>query len=253
MIAASSPSFTAIPFPQALESISKEFQAWEIVAEGGHELRRIEKQFLELAPSTGLRFSVHAPMSDINIGSLNPRMREASLKELMTGLGACHRLGIDTYTVHPAFLTPLGFVSRDKVKEAARDSLERLDRISGDLGVKIALENMPRMYASTGTTPQELTELIEGTGLGICLDIGHAHTMGLVKEFLKLKKRIINLHVHDNRGEFDEHLPIGDGTVDFPRVIKGLKGYRGRYVIESRNLPDAVIGRDRLKALLNGH
>ncbi|OPY26526.1 MAG: hypothetical protein A4E31_01455 [Methanomassiliicoccales archaeon PtaU1.Bin030] len=77
--------------------------------------------------------------------------------------------------------------------------------------------------------------------------------MGLVKEFLRLKKRIINLHVHDNRGEFDEHLPIGDGTVDFPQVIKGLKGYRGRYVIESRNLPDAVIGRDRLTTLLNGH
>ncbi len=251
MIAVSSPSFTAIPFPQALEAISQEFKAWEIVAEGGHELSGIEERFRELTPLYGMRFSVHAPMSDINIGSLNPRMREASLRELVVGLEACGRLGIDTYTVHPAFLTPLGFVHRDGVKEAARTSLLRLDQVANDVGVRVALENMPRMYTATGTRPQELTELIEGTGLGICLDIGHAHTNGLIAEFLPLRDRIINVHIHDNRGEFDEHLPIGDGTIDFPAVLRGLEGYRGNYVIESRSLPEGVRSRDRLTALLN--
>lgn len=251
MISVSSPSFTAIPLAQAMDSIAQEFKAWEVVAEGGHDLRSIEKEFLEIVPSYDLEFSAHAPMSDINIGSLNPRMREASLRELISGLGACRRLGMDVYTVHPAFLTPLGMVSREKVKEVAKDSLRRLDRISEETGVKVALENMPRMFSTTGTTPQELTDMIEGTGLGICLDIGHAHTMGLLPDFIELKERVINIHIHDNKGEFDEHLPIGDGTIDFPMVLNGLRGYGGRYVIESRNLRDAIVSRDRLRALLD--
>ncbi len=249
MIAVSSPAFSVLEFSVALETIARNFQAWEVVAEGRHDLKEIEKRFLDLAPSYDLEYSAHAPMSDINIGSLNPRMREAALRELLTGLGACRRLGMDVYTVHPAFLTPLGFVSQEKVKEVTKGALRILDSFSQDLGVKVALENMPRSPFSMATTPEALLELIEGTELGICLDVGHANTMGKLKDFVKLKKRIINLHVHDNKGETDEHLPIGDGTVDFPWLLRSLSGYQGRYVIESRGLEDALISRDRLRAL----
>jgi sugar phosphate isomerase/epimerase len=190
-------------------------------------------------------------MSDINIGSLNPRMREAALRELLSALGACRRLGMDVITVHPAFMTPLGFVSKDKVNETTKAGLRKLDAYSQELGVKVALENMPRSPFSMATTPRDLLELIEGTDLGICLDVGHANTAGKLKEFVKLKKNIVNLHVHDNRGETDEHLPVGDGTVDFPWLIRSLSGYKGRYVIESRGLEDAMISRDRLQALLS--
>jgi sugar phosphate isomerase/epimerase len=250
MIAVSSPAFSVLEFSQALETIARDFQAWEVVAEGRHDLKEIEKQFLELTPSYDLEYSAHAPMSDINIGSLNPRMREAALRELLTGLGACRRLGMDVYTVHPAFLTPLGFVSPDQVKEVTKSALRKLDAFSQELGVKVALENMPRSPFSMATTPETLLELLDGTELGICLDVGHAHTMGRLKDFVKLKKGIVNLHVHDNQGVTDEHLPIGDGTVDFPWLLRSLSGYKGRYVIESRGLEDALVSRDRPTALM---
>jgi sugar phosphate isomerase/epimerase len=251
MISVSSPAFSALPFRQALDSIAASFRAWEVVAEGRHDLRDIEAEFIELTPSYGLEFSAHAPMSDINIGSLNPRMREAALSELEAGLAACRRLGMDVYTVHPSFLTPIGMVSRDKVVSTARDSLNRLDSLSREVGVRVALENMPRSPFCMGTTPPALLEMIEGTDLGICLDVGHAHTNGLLRDFLELAPRVINLHIHDNRGDLDEHLPIGEGTVDFKLVIEGMRGYRGRYVIESRSIADAVVSRDRLSVLLD--
>lgn len=251
MIAVSSPAFSALPFPRALETIAASFGAWEVVAEGRHDLREIEREFLELTPSYDLEYSAHAPMSDINIGSLNPRMREAALNELVAGLEGCHRLGMDVYTVHPPFLTPIGMVCRDKVLEAARSSLRRLDRLSSELGVKVGLENMPRGPFSMGTTPQALTAMVEGTDLGICLDVGHAHTMGLLPEFMELKPRLVNLHVHDNKGGFDEHLPIGDGTVDFGLVVRELADYGGRFVIESRGIADAVLSKERLSKMLD--
>ena len=57
------------------------------------------------------------------------------------------------------------------------------------------------------------------------------------------------MHIHDNMGVSDEHLPIGKGTVDFPAVLEAL-GSR-RYVIESRGWDDALESRDVLKKLLN--
>jgi sugar phosphate isomerase/epimerase len=251
MIAASSPAFSALPFPKVLETIASSFQAWEVVAEGRHDLREIEKDFLELTPSYDLEFSAHAPMSDINIGSLNPRMQEASMNEITACLEGCRRLDMDVCTVHPPFLTPIGFVCRDKVLEVAKVSLRRLDRLSQELGVKVGLENMPRGMFSMGTTPETLLEMVEGTGLGICLDVGHANTMGLLSEFMALKPRLVNLHVHDNKGSFDEHLPIGDGTVDFGMVVGTLADYGGRFVIESRGIADAVVSKERLSAMMD--
>jgi sugar phosphate isomerase/epimerase len=251
MIAASSPAFSVLRFQDVLERISQDFEAWEVVGEGRHSLPEIEKDFFELAPSYDLEYSAHAPMSDINIGSLNPRMREASVQELMEGLGAAARMGMDVYTVHPGFMTPIGFVARDRVKEAVRSSLRRLERMSRELGVTIALENMPRSPFSMATEPGALAELMDGIDIGICFDIGHANTMGLIDEFLELKDRFVNIHVHDNMGATDEHLPVGRGTVDFPRLLRRLSGYSGRYVIESRGVDDAVESQRELRRLLD--
>jgi sugar phosphate isomerase/epimerase len=147
-------------------------------------------------------------------------------------------------------MTPLAFVSKDRVKEITRESLRRLEAFSQELGVKVALENMPRSPFSMATTPEALLELMDGIDVGFCLDVGHANTNGNLKEFVKLKGRIVNLHVHDNKGQTDEHLPIGGGTVDFPWLLRSLADYKGRYVIESRAVDDAILSRDRLKDLL---
>ncbi len=91
---------------------------------------------------------------------------------------------------------------------------------------------------------------MDGIDIGICFDVGHANTMGLIDGFLELKDRFVNIHVHDNMGATDEHLPVGKGTVDFPRLLGGLSGYSGRYVIESRGVDDAVQSQRELRRLL---
>ena len=73
MIAMSSPALSLRPFQEALEFVARRFEAWEIVGEGQHFLPDLEKEFLELTPSFNLRYSAHTPLSDVNIGSLNPQ------------------------------------------------------------------------------------------------------------------------------------------------------------------------------------
>ena len=251
MIAVSAPVLSQLDFDEAFAYVSKEFDAWEIVGEGRHFLPGLVYQFLDASSSYDLKFSAHAPLSDINIGSLNERVRETSLKEIAGALRSAHRMGIGVLTVHPGFYSPAGMLDKPKVVQTTRESLSYLESISQDLGVRVALENMPNMGPLTmGRTPEELMQLLGSFEIDICFDIGHAHTMGAVDAFLAHKRRFINVHLHDNMGERDQHLPVGDGTVDFKRALAGLSGYQGQFVIEARSLSEAIVSRDRLRALM---
>jgi len=118
----------------------------------------------------------------------------------------------------------------------------------------IAVENMVNMPAILGRRPEEIEGIIETVdrdNLGFILDIGHANTNGNVEEFLKLRDLIIHVHAHDNCGERDEHLPVGNGTVPWEKVAASLNGYSGRIVTESRSLEEGQRSVKRLKKMFN--
>ena len=64
----------------------------------------------------------------------------------------------------------------------------------------------------------------------------------------------IYVHVSDNRGRRDDHLPVGEGYIDFPAVAAALNkiGYQGGLTLEifTDNRDDLVRSRDRLMAML---
>ena len=62
--------------------------------------------------------------------------------------------------------------------------------------------------------------------------------------------RIVNVHIHDNMGVKDDHMTIGAGQIDFRSVIRKLRSYKGRYIIESKSLESAVESQEVLKRLL---
>lgn len=250
MIAISSPHLSRWDFAYALGRVAEHYRAWEIVAEGKHFLRDICGEFLELSPSYDLEYSVHAPLSDVNIGAINPRMRKAALNEVLEAIDIAHRMNIDLMTVHPGFMSPLAVLDRDTAVQATKESLKAIDARGRDRGVRIALENMPEMPVSMAKVPEELLEFMEGTGLGVCFDIGHANTVGNIPDFLSIKDRFINMHVHDNVGDRDRHMVIGEGNIDFKRWLGQFRPYRGRYVIEARELERSLLSRDRLQGVL---
>jgi sugar phosphate isomerase/epimerase len=251
MIAVSAPVLSILDFDEAFGFVSKEFDAWEIVGEGRHFLPNLVYQFLDASSSYDLSFSAHAPLSDINIGSLNERVRETSLREIVNSIKAARRMDIGLLTVHPGFYSPAGMIEKPRVVQTTLESLSYIESVARDLGVKVALENMPNMGPLTmGRTPEELFQLLSNFDLGICFDIGHANTMGKIDAFLAHKKRFINVHLHDNMGERDQHLVVGEGNIDFKKALSALSDYQGRFVIEARSLKEAIASRDRLNSIL---
>jgi sugar phosphate isomerase/epimerase len=67
------------------------------------------------------------------------------------------------------------------------------------------------------------------TGLRFNFDIGHAHLADgpeeerLEKNFSPLRELVVGVHLHDNHGEKDEHLPPYDGTINWEKAVPLLK------------------------------
>lgn len=61
------------------------------------------------------------------------------------------------------------------------------------------------------------------------LDIGHAHIEDAkgkraVKFIERFPERIDHIHISDNLGGADNHLPVGAGSVNFHEIVQALKG-----------------------------
>ena len=235
---------------EMLELISKEFQLWEIVAEGKHSIENIKVDFKDAASTHDMQFQLHAPLSDINIASVNLDIREISIKHICAAIEFANQVGIEMVTMHPGHLSPLGVLCPDKVSEINKISLKEIHTASRDCGVKVAVENMPKAWNTFCLDMGELLEAIEGTCLGVCYDIGHANTSGTTDSFLKQHSKIINIHAHDNIGRYDAHMTIGEGSIDFTHIFGALEGYGGNVIIESRGLESGVKSLNVLREML---
>ncbi|MGQ9583599.1 MAG: sugar phosphate isomerase/epimerase family protein [Thermoplasmatota archaeon] len=251
-IAVSVPALSHIPVEEAAPMVSREFGVWEVVAEHRHSLGAIRSFMADFLSSHELALQVHAPLSDINVSSFSERLREASIAELVEAIRVSAELGARCVTVHPGVMSPVSRMDPERVRALTVDAMRRVDGAREEFGVPVAVENMPHMRALLFQSPGELLELIEGTGLGICFDAGHAHTCGNVEAFLGLAPRFLNVHIHDNMGDRDDHLVLGRGTAPIPAVLRALKGYRGALVIEANSLDEAVESRGVLEGLLAG-
>ncbi|UCG68244.1 MAG: sugar phosphate isomerase/epimerase [Thermoplasmata archaeon] len=250
MISISSPGFCMTPFFEMLKAIAPHFDSWEIIAEGMHTMSEIQENIKEAKDSYDLQYSVHAPFSDLNIASLNPKIRESSIAQIEDSIRISSELDIRLVTIHPGYKSPLGAYFAGKIEETNKKSLKELDRAGEEHGVVLALENIPKMWISLCSDADEMKGLIEGTNLKICFDLGHAHISDAVKGFLDLKENIANLHLHDNHGDKDRHMILGEGNVPFTEILRALRGYEDIFVIESMNLEQGIESKKVLTELL---
>src|SRR6267142_2180028 len=113
-------------------------------------------------------------------------------------------------------------------RDAAFSTLEHLVLHAHHAGVTICVENT----TSEMGDPNYLRAFVDETrlsGLRFNFDIGHAHLSDfpederIEKSFSPLRELVSSVHLHDNHGEKDEHLPPYDGTIDWPSAIKTLQ------------------------------
>ena len=164
-----------------------------------------------------------------------PKQRKEALDGAAEGLYAAAALGAKSGVLHLGWQKD----SWDGDENLwAAEGVAHLIAIARQVGVKLLLENI----ISEGTRASRLVALLDevdpAAEAGICLDIGHAHVEGDVMAQLEAAlPRLCHLHVHDNDGENDTHLPPGEGTIPWDSLLRRLKDsdYQGLAALELRD------------------
>jgi len=195
-------------------------------------------------------------LSGVNVAEFSPYMSEAVDAYIKANVDLAKELDVDHVITHAG----LHQSSELDLRHAA--SLEHLTRAAdyaAKTGVTLLLENLnvepPEAEVHyMGHSIEELSEYwekIPAEGLKWGMSANHTHLLpGDFDSFLDAfgVGRIGLLLVADNRGQWEEHLLPGQGTMDFSRLFKRLEGdgYRGPYMLTFGNREQKIAGREYL-------
>jgi sugar phosphate isomerase/epimerase len=219
------------------------YAGWEIVSDGNYRLENKDcfRKVEEMLATTRLGASVHAPYGDLNIATLNDPIWRESIRQLCSCIEHAAPL-TDRVTIHPGYISPIGKMMPQKVWNLQKEALRQIGKTASEHGVLACLENMISFKEFLCRAPEELIGMTEGIdGIGMTFDFGHANTVSKVSEFLKYVDKANHIHIHDNHGMSDEHLPLGEGTIAWEMVGKAVASRYtgGRIVIEGRSVEEA--------------
>ena len=194
------------------------------VADKGHDLDTLDVALLELAADSfrdaGLSLTVHAPFLDLNPGALEPYVFEATAIRYRQTLAAADRLGARLVVFHPGY-EYWKYGGKDRLwLEASLEFWPPIIELAEQFELRLALENI---YETGPDTLAQLLERIDSPLFGHCFDAGHWRLFSdrtLDEWFAVLAARTIHIHLHDNTGTGDDHLPVGEGDIDFGLLFR---------------------------------
>jgi phosphoglucan,water dikinase len=200
-----------------------------------------------------IRLSVHAPLQ------ANP-LRQESRKALLKNIEFANDISASLLNIH--LYTDEGIAS---YVQAIRPLIEDLAK----LGIELAIENTP------ATAPEDFNELFaqlanlvvkDAARVGMCLDIGHANLCESTRndyirfiDLLDPGVPVIHLHMHENYGDYDSHLPVFTGPAGkddsgITAVIDRMRKRRfsGCIILEQWPQPPSLLieARDRLREII---
>ena len=154
----------------------------------------------------------------ISVAYLERRLRIDSMDEIKRVLDVAEYLPFGYLVLHLGLDEDYALEKFD----AAFTSLEHLRLFGQERGVKLLLENTRSPLGN----PERLLQFLSYTRLedvGICFDVGHARLTGGVQEaFQAITSRAASVHLHDNRGEMDDHLMPFDGSMDWAGIVRAF-------------------------------
>ncbi|MGW4031433.1 sugar phosphate isomerase/epimerase family protein [Streptomyces sp. NPDC004838] len=209
----------------------------DLAARTHHTAARLAELGLDVTVETGARYVLdprrkHGP----SLLDPDPGGRAARTGLLKTAVQVAADLG--AHAVHCfSGITPDG-TDPDTAWKRLEESLTPVVEAAQAVGVPLAVEPEPGHLLATIDDFHHLRGLLgDPEPLGLTLDIGHCQCLeerspvDCVREAAPWLRHV---QIEDMRRGVHEHLPFGDGEIDFPPVLEALAatGYQGLTVVE---------------------
>lgn len=215
----------------------------EIACQGGeldsYNLGEL-KDYGDRLVAEGLDVTIHAPFFDLNPGSHDPGIKAITSKRFHQTLDVAAALRAKLIVFHPGFdrwrYDKQPQLWHDQSLEFWPPILERAEQQNCQLTLENIFEETPEMLAN-------LLRQLDNPWLGHCFDVGHWRLFSetsLEQWFAVLGPHTRHIHLHDNRGKLDDHLPIGQGIIDFQALFKQISFllHTPSMTLEAHNLRD---------------
>jgi sugar phosphate isomerase/epimerase len=168
--------------------------------------------------------SIHAPFGGLlDLSDPNPHHRHAAIGAVLTAAAALRDLGGTIVVVHPTDVERNPSHVDHRLAHCV-DALQVLGRACRHMHVTLAVESpLPHLV---GGHPDEFEWILKrlDADIAVCLDTGHTMLGRHWRRFLTVAaSRLKHVHASDNRGHYDDHLPPGDGSIDWRDVRDGLR------------------------------
>ena len=177
----------------------------------------------QLLESLGLRCTLHAPFDDLSPGASDRRILAASRDKLRRCFELLEIFKPVSVVCH---LNYEENKHSDRLDEWLQNSLatwREFLAVAEENSTIIMFENT---YETSPAIHQRFLQTLNSPHARFCLDTGHlmAFAKSTWQNWLPpLENRLGQLHLHDNHGGSDEHLPIGAGDFDFAGLFAYLK------------------------------
>lgn len=192
-------------------------------------------QALQLEP-----VSIHAPFGGLlDLAEPNAHHRHATIGAILTAADALKRIGGRIVVVHPSDLPRHGNDAGARLDDCVR-SLKTLADSFRQEGMTLAVESpLPHLI---GGHPDEFQSMLGrlDPSVRVCLDTGHTSLGGFWDRFIGVADgRLVHVHASDNHGTYDDHLPPGEGRLDWRHVTSTLSavGFSGWVMLELKCPP----------------
>jgi sugar phosphate isomerase/epimerase len=174
--------------------------------------------------------TVHAPFMDLSPGGIDKAVRRITTDKLKKAVTFANVLGALGVVCHPGYDRWRFGENVDLWLKGSIDTFSEVLAAAGE-GLPVMVENI---FEEEPDTLYELLRHFDGKNLYFCFDSGHFNLftkVSLDKWMSMLGNKIREMHLHDNYGTRDDHLPIGQGTVPFRELKAFLKAHRESLIV----------------------
>jgi len=165
------------------------------------------------------------------------------IEDTIKCIKACAEWGIPNLVVHTGYQRN---ISKEETFQKNKDFFLPILEAGMQYGVKILAENFNKMefediyWIDNADEIKEFIDFVDHPNLYVLWDAGHANLQKMTQqeELKKLGDAVLGLHIHDNYGDFDNHMAPFFGTMSMDSLMQGLAeiGYKGYFTFESENI-----------------
>ena len=179
----------------------------------------------EALHGAGLVTTIHGPFYDLNPAAFDPLALAVVRKRYDQTFRAAKLLKPRVIVFHPGY-DKLHYLDSAEVwlKQSIAFWQEMLPKAE-EIDCIMAIENI---FEEEPATLRALLESVDSPRLRHCFDTGHFNMfakVSLEEWFAELGPYMAESHIHDNHGRSDEHLPPGEGIIDFDKFFQLIRQY----------------------------